>query len=286
MNMKIAILITCYNRLEKTKECLKHCFSSLSFIESIDQDIFLLDDNSPDNTGRIIRKMYPKINVIYGDGKYFWSGGTRKLWELASTKKDYDYYVWLNDDSILFKNAFSIIYNDVKKKSSSIIVGTFISSNENLPELTYGGRDEHLSLLTPSGKPQECSFINGNFVFVPKEVSKKIGFLNKMFTHNYGDTDYGLRAIKKNFKVFIASEVVGTCNKNELELWRRPNTRFFSRIKSLYKSKNFIANEVLYFQLAHFGLFALLKHFIGVFIIVLSPKIYYKLSKINYTKPN
>ena len=93
-------------------------------------------------------------------------------------------------------------------------------------------------------------------------------------------------AIKKKFKVFIASEVVGTCNKNELELWRRPNTRFFSRIKSIYKSKNFIANEVLYFQLAHFGLFALLKHFIGVFIIILSPKIYYKLSKINYTKPN
>lgn len=286
MKLKIAILITCYNRVEKTKECLKHCFNSLSLIDNFDQDIFLLDDNSPDNTGRIIRKMYPKINVIYGDGKYFWSGGTRKLWELASTKKDYDYYVWLNDDSILFKNAFSVIYKDLKKKKSSIIVGTFISSNENLPELTYGGRDEHLSLLTPSGKPQECSFINGNFVFVPKEVSKKIGFLNKMFTHNYGDTDYGLRAIKKNFKVFIASEVVGTCNKNELELWRRPNTRFFSRIKSLYKSKNFIANEVLYFQLAHFGLFALLKHFIGVFIIVLSPKIYYKLSKINYTKPN
>ena len=282
MNLKIAILITCYNRVEKTKECLKHCFNSLSLIDNFDQDIFLLDDNSPDNTGEIIRKMYPRINVIYGNGKHFWSGGTRKLWELASTKKDYDYYVWLNDDSILFKNAFSVIYNDLKKKKSSIIVGTFVSSNESLPELTYGGRDKHLSLLTPSGIPQECSFINGNFVFVPKEVSKKIGFLNKMFTHNYGDTDYGLRAIKKNFKVFIASEVVGTCNKNELELWRRPNTRFFSRIKSLYKSKNFIANEVLYFQLAHFGLFALLKHFIGVFIIILSPKIYYKLSKINY----
>jgi len=63
MNLKIAILITCYNRLETTKECLKHCFSSLSFIESIDHDIFLLDDNSPDKTGEVIKKMYPKINV-------------------------------------------------------------------------------------------------------------------------------------------------------------------------------------------------------------------------------
>ncbi len=282
MNLKIAILITCYNRLEKTKECLKHCFNSLSLIDNFDHDIFLLDDNSPDKTGEIIKKMYPSINVIYGNGKYFWSGGTRKLWELASTKKNYDYYVWLNDDSILSKNAFSVIYNDLKKKSSSIIIGTFVSSNQTLNELTYGGRDKNLSLLTPSGEPQECSFINGNFVFVPREIFKKLGFLSKMFTHNYGDIDYGLRAIKKKIKIFIASEVIGTCNQNEIEIWRKPNTRFFSRLKSLYNSKNFIASEVIYFQLVHFGLFALLKHLIGLFIIILSPKTYYKLSKIKY----
>jgi GT2 family glycosyltransferase len=268
--------------LETTIECLKHCFNSLSLIDRCDHDIFLLDDNSPDKSGEIIKKMYPSINVIYGNGKYFWSGGTRKLWEFASTKKDYDYYVWLNDDSILFKNAFSVIYNDLNDKKSSIILGTFISSNQNLNEITYGGRDKHLTLLKPSGEPQECSLINGNFVFIPKEVFKKVGFLSKMFTHNYGDTDYGLRAIKKNFKVFIASEVVGICNKNEIELWRRPNTRFFSRLKSFYKSKNFIITEVMYFQLIHFGFFAFLKHFIGVFLIIFSPKIYYKLSKFNF----
>ena len=40
MNLKIAILITCYNRVETTKECLKHCFSSLSLIDSFDYDVF------------------------------------------------------------------------------------------------------------------------------------------------------------------------------------------------------------------------------------------------------
>ena len=279
MKLKTAILITCYNRVETTKKCLKNCFDALSLIDNYDHDIFLLDDNSPDKTGEIIKNIYPNINVIYGDGKRFWSGGTRKLWELASTKKDYDYYVWLNDDSILFKNAFSIIYNDIEQKKSSIIVGTFISSNQNLNEITYGGRDKHLSLLRPLGEPQECSLINGNFVFIPKEVFKKVGFLSKIFTHNYGDTDYGLRAIKKKFKVFIASKVIGVCNKNELEFWRRPNTGFFSRLKSFHKSKNFIITEVMYFQLVHFGFFAFLKNLIGVLIIILSPKIYYKLSK-------
>ena len=282
MNLRIAILITCYNRVETTKKCLKHCFNSLSLINKFDHDIFLLDDDSPDKTGETIKKIYPSINVIYGDGKHFWSGGTRKLWELASTKKDYDYYVWLNDDSILFKNAFTVVYHDLKKKNSSIIVGTFTSSNQDLNKLTYGGRDKNLSILKPSGEPQKCTFINGNFVFVPREVFKKVGFLSKMFTHNYGDTDYGLRAIKKKFKIFIASEVLGVCDKNQLELWRQPNTKFLSRLKSFYRSKNFITKEVIYFQLVHFGLFALIKNFIGVFVIILSPKVYYKLSKFNF----
>lgn len=280
--MKTAILITCYNRVETTIECLKHCFNALSLIDKHNHDIFLLDDNSPDKTGEIIKRKYPGINVIYGNGKYFWNGGTRKLWELASTKKDYDYYVWLNDDSILFKNAFTVIYNDLKEKSSSIILGTFVSSDQNSNQITYGGRNNSLSLLIPSGEPQECSLINGNFVFIPKEIFKKVGFLSKVFTHNYGDIDYGLRAMKNNFKIFIASDVLGICDKNELELWRNPNSRFFSRLKSFYESKNFIIHEVMYFQLIHYGFFAFLKHFMGVFIIIFSPKIYYKLSKFNF----
>jgi len=277
--LKTAILITCYNRVETTIECLKHCYDALSLIDYCDHDIFLLDDNSPDKTGEIIKKMYPLINVIYGNGNCFWSGGTRKLWEAASSNKDYDYYVWLNDDSILFKNAFSVIYNDLKVNRFSIILGTFISSVSNTNQITYGGRDDNLSLLIPNGIPQQCFLMNGNFVFIPKAIFKKVGFLNKVFTHNYGDIDYGLRTIKNNFKIYIASEVIGLCDKNELELWRKPNSRFLQRLKSLYESKNFIAHEVMYFQLIHYGFFAFLKHFIGVFIIICSPKIYYKLSK-------
>lgn len=208
-------------------------------------------------------------------------GGTRKLWELASTKKDYDYYVWLNDDSILFKNSFVEIYNDLKSKSSSIIVGTFISSNKSSHEITYGGRNKKFELIKPSGEPKECLLINGNCVFIPREVFKKVGYLSKIFTHNYGDVDYGLRATKKKIKIYIASKVVGICDQNELELWRSPNTNFFTRLKSLYKSKNFNISEVMYFQLVHFGVFALLKHFIGVFLIIFSPTIYNRLSKFN-----
>ena len=272
MNLKIAILITCYNRLEKTKECLKHCFNSLSLIDNFDHDIFLLDDNSPDKTGEIIKKMYPSINVIYGNGKYFWSGGTRKLWELASTKKNYDYYVWLNDDSILSKNAFSVIYNDLKKKSSSIIIGTFVSSNQNLNELTYGGRDKNLSLLTPSGEPQECSFINGNFVLVSKKNFDTVGYLNNKYTHSLGDIDYGLRAIQNGIKLYCTSKCVGRCKANNFIWYNEKNV--INRLKAFNSPKGTPLNEYIYFNYYHFGVFNVLKFLVASFFALLFPKFY------------
>ena len=60
---------------------------------------------------------------------------------------------------------------------------------------------------------------------------------------------------------------------------RKPNTKYISRLKRFYRSKNFITNEVIYFQFVHYGFFSLVKHFIGVILIILYPKLYYKLSK-------
>ena len=85
--LKSAILITCFNRVETTKECLKYCYKSFMNIEKYQHDIYLLDDNSNDKTGEIVKKSYPDINVIYGDGLFFWSKGTRKAWEYAYEKR-------------------------------------------------------------------------------------------------------------------------------------------------------------------------------------------------------
>lgn len=278
--MKIAILITCYNRVDKTKKCLEQCFKSVLSIKNYIHDFYLLDDDSPDKTGEIIKRLYPEINVSYGNGNFYWSKGTRKVWDIASKKNDYDYYIWLNDDVILRQNAFSIAYQDLSENPQSILVGTFKAKNKSKEIITYGGRNKKFELVTPNGKPQKCIFINGNFVIVPRVVFKKIGLINKFFTHNYGDTDYGLRALKNGFKIFISSSVLGICDKNKIETWKDPKASFSSRIKSFVLSKNFRILEVVYFQYCHFGILKLIKHLFGVFITIISPKTYSRLVKI------
>ena len=270
-------MITCH--VETTKECLKYCYKSFKNIDKYQHDIYLLDDNSNDKTGEIVKKSYPDINVIHGDGFFFWSKGTRKAWEYAYEKKDYDFYIWLNDDVKLFKNAFLTMYNDFSNSNLSIIVGTLKSSDINNEIITYGGRDKNFDLIIPSGKTQNCVMMNGNFVFIHKNIFDSVGFIDKTYTHNYGDIDYGLCAIKKGFQVKVSSKIIGICDVNKIEKWRDENFNFFKRVKSLVNSKNFRIKEVIYFQLKHFGVLKMLKHIMGIIFILLSPRLYKKLKK-------
>ena len=68
--MRIAAIITCHNRKEKTLVCLKSLFQIIQNI-----DVFLTDDGSTDGTSEAVKKIYPQVNIIQGDGNLFWSRG-------------------------------------------------------------------------------------------------------------------------------------------------------------------------------------------------------------------
>ena len=147
-------------------------------------DYFLVDDNSPDSTGDKIKELFPFVTVIKGTGKLFWNGGMRLAWEYAY-KYDYDYYLWLNDDTEVFKNALTLILDTIKtldpsEKENSILVGTTIDSITGIR--SYGGRVKKNKLstfptetVTPNYKIQRIDSFNGNFVLVPRNVFKIIG---------------------------------------------------------------------------------------------------------------
>ena len=102
MKKNLAVLITCHNRLEKTKECLKSIYFQKK-IEQYDVKVFLVDDGSTDGTPEYIKENFPEIILIQGDGNLYWGGGMYLAWEEAlKYKKNFDYFLWVNDDVIFF----------------------------------------------------------------------------------------------------------------------------------------------------------------------------------------
>jgi len=102
---RIAVLITCHNRKPKTLACLTALFNQTP-PSSATTDVYLVDDGSTDGTAEEVHQAYPQVKILQGDGSLFWNGGMRKAFSEA-LKYDYDYYLWLNDDTILYPEAIA-----------------------------------------------------------------------------------------------------------------------------------------------------------------------------------
>ena len=99
----IAILITCYNRKEKTLNCLKNIYE-LDKSDDVELDIFIVDGGSSDGTPKEVSHLYPNVKIEVSEGLY-WAGGMRRAWKNAISFRNYDYYWLLNDDTSIYADC-------------------------------------------------------------------------------------------------------------------------------------------------------------------------------------
>lgn len=263
-NQKIAVLLTCYNRKAKTLACLASLFEA-KVPSGYEFDVFLTDDGSTDGTGDAVKKLYPQIIIIKGDGNLFWAGGMRLAWRTALQKKSYDAYLLINDDVKLSDDFLMNIvqtedYSLEKNGSTGIYTGATI--DQETKEITYGGsriKTNHLivklQLLSPKEVPQECEITNANVLWVSKSVSDKIGIFDNRYTHGIADYDYSLRAHKKNIPIYLAPGICGVCVNDHPINWESGNKSLKERIAYLKSPKGLAYSEYLYYIKKHFPMF-------------------------------
>ena len=264
--MKIAVLLTSFNRKEKTKECLQSLYKILSEL-----DVYLVDDNSTDGTVLMIEENFPQINIIRGNGNLFWNRGMHLAWEHAS-KRDYEYYIWLNDDTLLYENSFIELFECSKTaKDNAIITG--IIESEDKAQIIYGGTDSKKNLLLPNGTMQAVTNMNGNIVLIPKAVFNVLGNLDPVYHHDLGDVDYGLRAKENNIPVYSTRIAIGSGDKNNLCRIRLAKTTLRKRFEKLYSPLGNHPIINFYFRKKHFGVFNAIAYYVFLHIINLLPDI-------------
>lgn len=265
---KIATLITCHNRRDNTIACLQALYSQ-ALPEGTLLNVYLVDDGSSDLTSETVAEMFPLVQVIRGDGSLYWCGGMRLAWQTAIPNDGYDYFLWLNDDSLLKPGAITELLKTAQNHSG-IIVGS--CHDLNTGAWTYGGRATPNSGKSLSGSPvipseqvQQCQQVNGNVVLVPKMVIDKIGILSEHFTHAIGDFDYGFRALDAGISIYIAPHYQATCSTNPPPTWCSSTTPLLKRLALLNSPKGINFSEFIIFCRRHFGVRA---YFIGLKVLL------------------
>ncbi len=212
-------------------------------LDNICLRIYLVDDASTDGTSEAVIAKFPEVEILQGDGGLYWCGGTRLAWDKAM-KYTNDFYLWLNDDTILFPKALYSIFNAIKKVGSeSAGKGIFVGSTKNKEgQLNYGGnvsisKLRRLAFVKVWSETAviECDAINGNCVLVSEAVAHVIGNIDRKFIHGMGDFDYSLRAKKYGFKNYVVPGFIGYCPDNSISNTykdKRPNKSSMSSCKS------------------------------------------------------
>ena len=195
-------------------------------------------------------------------------------WTSALKKGNFDYYLWLNDDTIIIANALrQMLEYSQTVENKKIIVGATCSRETGLS--TYGGFVYPDIKIQPNGNWQDCDFFHGNLVLVPDYIYKKFGILDKHFHHWLGDTDYSMRISKSGIKHALTPAFTGYCEYHESDpVWRNKKVSLFKRIKHFYSPLGNNPFEFFIFEYRHNGLFLAVIRFFSNHIRVLIPQLW------------
>ena len=260
--IRIAVLMTCFNRKTMTIEALESLFSQRQ-VEDLDVAVYLVDDGSRDGTSQAVAERFPQISILQGDGSLFWNGGMRKAFAHALAK-GFDGYIWFNDDTLLDNDALHRLIACSNKAAESwgaaIVVGSI--RDPHTGERSYGGvrrsaswfRLDFIPQLPDQLEPIGCDTMNGNFTLIPAVVASRLGNLDSAFQHQLGDFDYGLRARKAGIPVVIAPGYFGHCSDNPTDgTWRDPSQSLAQRWRHLLSPKGAPFGAWLLYTRRHFG---------------------------------
>lgn len=244
--MNIAVLLTCFNRKEKTLGCLQSLYNALDFYnknsenELINLFVYLTDDGCTDGTANAILGTFSdkNIQIIQGTGSLFWAGGMRLAWNEAYKKHEKtDFYLLLNDDTDVYPNVFISLMEAYRFSLLNYSFGIYVGATcapDDATKCTYGG---HVWInkfwgtyrrLYPIGVPQSCDMANANILLVSSNVVNKIGMLSKRYQHGLADFDYAIRANKAKIPVLVTSDFCGKCCFDHMN-----NSEREGRIKSM-----------------------------------------------------
>ena len=80
---QIAVLLTVFNRKEKTLLCLKNLYQQ-TLPNEYRIDIYLTNDGCTDGTPEAVKEQYPQVNIINAQGNLYWNRGMHLAWQTAT----------------------------------------------------------------------------------------------------------------------------------------------------------------------------------------------------------
>ena len=229
----VVVIIPVFNRRETTLQSLRQ-LQSLDW-SGADVAIAVVDDGSTDGTSDAVRRDYPSVVVLQGDGDLWWTGAINMGLRYA-VSENAKYALLLNDDLDLDLQFFSKLWPVAEANPEALVSGVkVIRGNDDVERVVSGPFlvEGFLRQVTNPGSGNRieelqekesipCDLLGGAVLLIPLEIISEIGYLDtKRFPHNWGDFDFTRRANLQGFPCLVATAAKVITDGNNANYERR-----------------------------------------------------------------
>jgi len=222
MDIQISIIIVNFN----TAELLRSCIQSLeSDTNAPPYEIIVIDNNSSDNSVRMLRSDFPQIKVIENNSNAGYARGNNQGLEIARGK-----YVWLlNPDTIVIRNCLKTLFEfmETTDNAGAVSPRTWLDENKSLEvcslKILTPGRAKAVFTQLPcsyrkkllneiweldlkvwqTADPVCVEGIGGAAFFISRKLLDQLGNLDERFFMGYEDTDLSASISAEKLNIYI-----------------------------------------------------------------------------------
>ena len=221
--MKLSIIIVNYN----VRYFLEQCLTSVKrATANIDAEIFVVDNESKDNSVEMVQLLFPEVIIIANKKNVGFSKANNQAISIAKG----EYILLLNPDTVVEEDTFEkcIAFMDKTPDAGGLGVKMIDGSGVFLPESKRGLPTPSVSFykifglsnLFPKSKvfskyhlgyldtnqTNEIEILSGAYMWMRKSVLDKIGYLDESFFMYGEDIDLSYRILKAGYKNYYFPE--------------------------------------------------------------------------------
>ena len=259
--MKLSVVILNYNVRYFLELCLKSVQLSIS---PIDAEIIVVDNNSTDDSCKMVKQLFPQITLIENKDNV----GFAKANNQGVTIAKGDYVCILNPDTVVAENTFTSLLSFAEKQKDLGIVGCKLidgtgqflpESKRNTPvvkvaiQKIFGNSKTYYANHLKDNETGKVDVLVGAFMFMKREIFNKVNGFDEDYFMYGEDIDLSYRVLSAGYNNFYFSDTTIIHYKGESALNDEHYAKRFYNAMQVFYKKHFKRN-VLFDTLVFLGI--------------------------------
>ncbi len=233
---------------------LELCLKSVeAAIQDIDAEIIVVDNNSEDDSCKMVKALFPLVHLIENETNLGFSKGNN----VGALQAKGTYLCILNPDTVVAEDTFVKILAFAESKKNTGIVGCKLingnglflpESKRNIPTVNVAlkkiigfAKDYYANHLTHQ-ETGKVDILVGAFMVLKNEIYKKVNGFDEDYFMYGEDIDVSYRILKAGYQNYYFADSTIIHFKGESSLKNRDYARRFYGAMQIFYKKHFKKN--------------------------------------------